>query len=111
MQPLVRRTLLACLLALPWLWPFTYGPVAATLPYLASAVLAALALALWPARDRAGAVAAVAGGWLAAALLSSGVALLQYFDLEAALFPGSTSRSRGRRSATCGSLTSWRRCW
>ena len=46
MQPLVRRTLLACLLALPWLWPFTYGPVAATLPYLASAVLAALALAL-----------------------------------------------------------------
>ncbi|MFD1891931.1 pilin glycosylation ligase domain-containing protein [Ottowia beijingensis] len=87
MQPLVRRTLLACLLALPWLWPFTYGPVAATLPYLASAVLAALALALWPARDRAGAVAAVAGGWLAAALLSSGVALLQYFDLEAALFP------------------------
>jgi len=30
------------LLALPWLWPFTSGPTAATQPYLAGAALAAL---------------------------------------------------------------------
>ena len=78
---------LAGLLTLPWLWPFTSGPVAVTQPYLASAVLAALALAWWPVRDRATAVQAVAAAWLAAAVASSVIALLQYFDLEAALYP------------------------
>lgn len=82
-----HRALLACLLALPWLWPFTSGPVASTVPYLVSAALAAVALALWPVRDRDGAVQVVAAAWLTAALLSSGIALLQYFDVEAPLFP------------------------
>lgn len=83
----LHRALLACLLALPWLWPFTFGPVAGTLPWLASLVLAALALASWPRGDRAGAVRAVAGAWLAAALASAAIALLQYFDLEAPFHP------------------------
>ena len=30
----------AGLVALPWLWPFTSGPVAATLPYLAGMAVA-----------------------------------------------------------------------
>ena len=79
-----RRLALVLLLALPWLWPFTSGPVAATQPYLVSAAVAAALLALWPARPSAGWAAA---GWLAAALASGVIALLQYFDLETALYP------------------------
>ena len=79
----------AGLVALPWLWPFTSGPVAATLPYLAGMAVAAVLLLAWPARasGRDAAIRAVAAGWLAAALASSGIALLQYFDLETPLFP------------------------
>ena len=79
----------AGLVALPWLWPFTSGPVAATLPYLAGIAVAAGLLLAWPARasGRDAAIRAVAAGWLAAALASSGIALLQYFDLEGPLFP------------------------
>ena len=77
--------LAAALLALPWLWPFTYGPTAAVEPYLVSAVVAALLLALWPRSGHTAAIAA--GGWLAAALVSSVIGLLQYFHLEARLFP------------------------
>ena len=79
----------AALVALPWLWPFTSGPVAATLPYLAGMAVAAGLLLAWPARasGRDAAIRAVAAGWLAAALASSGIALLQYFDLETPLFP------------------------
>ncbi|NZA01901.1 hypothetical protein H0I39_09280 [Ottowia beijingensis] len=102
--------LCAVLLALPWLWPFTAGPMATTLPYLVAAGVAAVLLVLWPRDAERGATVA-ATGWLAAAVLSALIALLQYFDLEAPLFPGSTSPSRGRPSATCGSPTSWRRCW
>ena len=72
--------LAAALLALPWLWPHTYGPSAAVEPYLVSAVVAALLLALWP---RTGSAGVAAGGWLAAALASSAIGLLQYFHLEA----------------------------
>ena len=87
MSSVAQRVLLAGLLTLPWLWPFTAGPVAVTQPYLASAALAALTLLCWPVRDRDGAVQAVAAAWLAAAVASSVIALLQYFDLEAALYP------------------------
>ncbi|MFT3778587.1 MAG: Wzy polymerase domain-containing protein [Ottowia sp.] len=87
MPTLVRRALLAGLLALPWLWPHTFGPVPGMEPYLVSAALAAVALALWPADDAAGAWRAVAWSWLAAALASSLIALLQYFDLETPLYP------------------------
>ncbi len=73
------------LLALPWLWPLTFGPLASFLPYLVSVCGAAMAL-MWLLRD-GGALALVGKGWLAAALISSVIALLQYFDLEGPLHP------------------------
>ena len=87
-QPMSFVPLCALLVALPWLWPFTSGPVAATLPYLAGVTVAAVLLA-WPARasGRDAPLRAVAAGWLGAALVSGGIALLQYFDLEGPLFP------------------------
>lgn len=80
------------LVALPWLWPITGGPTAAMVPYLASVVTGALLLALWPAHEGSGrslesGATMAASGWLAAALLSSVIALLQYFDLETPLHP------------------------
>jgi O-antigen ligase len=80
------------LLALPWLWPFTSGPTAAVEPYLVAAAAAGLLLALWPRSAQAAAptpsaAGIAAAGWLAAALVSSVIALLQYFHLEARLFP------------------------
>ena len=78
--------LCAVLLALPWLWPFTADPMATTLPYLVAAGVAAVLLVLWPRDAERGATVA-ATGWLAAAGLSALIALLQYFDLEAPLFP------------------------
>ena len=88
-QPMSFVPLCALLVALPWLWPFTSGPVAATLPYLAGMTVAAVLLLAWPARasGRDAPLRAVAAGWLAAALASGGIALLQYFDLEGPLFP------------------------
>ena len=83
-MPLVP--LCAMLVALPWLWPFTYGPLPATVPYLVSCAVAALLVLLWPSGARDG-VRAAAWGWAAAACLSAVLALLQYFDLEAAFFP------------------------
>ena len=89
------RLLCTLLIALPWVWPFTAGPAAALVPYLASAGFSALLLALWPAGERkhdggpatASAAAIVAWGWASAALLSAVIALLQYLDLETALYP------------------------
>ena len=79
MPAAVSRPLLAALLTLVWLWPHTYGPTAAVEPYLVCALLAAVALALWPA---AGGARIAAWAWLAAALASGAIGLLQYFDLE-----------------------------
>ena len=87
MPEAVRGALLVGLLALPWLWPFTSGPVPATQPYLVSVALAALALVLWPTRAPGRALRLAAWAWLAAALVSSVIALLQYFDLETPFFP------------------------
>lgn len=75
------------LVGFPWLWPRTFGPVAGTEPYLVSIALGALALAFWPAHDRVSATRVAAWSWLLAALLSSVIALLQYFDLETPLYP------------------------
>lgn len=88
-QPMSFVPLCALLVALPWLWPYTSGPVAATLPYLAGVTVAAVLLLAWPARasGRDAPLRAVAAGWLGAALVSGGIALLQYFDLEGPLFP------------------------
>ena len=87
MSSVVQRALLVGLLTLPWVWPLTYGPVSGAEPYLVSAMLAAAALVLWPAHDAAQAVRIAAWSWLAAALLSSVIALLQYFHLETAFYP------------------------
>ncbi len=85
----------AALVAWPWLWPFTSGPTAVTQPYLVALAAAALLLALWP-RARADGVRAATAGWLAAALLSAAIALLQYFRLEAPLHPWVNLSGAGR---------------
>ena len=77
---------LAVVVALPWLWPFTAGPMAAVQPYLVSAALGAVLLALWPRGPQRG-LRVAAWGWLLAALCSGVVALLQYFNLEGPFFP------------------------
>ena len=83
-MPLFALT--AAVVALPWLWPLTAGPLTAALPYLVAAATAAVLLLLWPRAPEQGArLAAV--GWLVAAALSAGIALLQYFNLEAPLHP------------------------
>ena len=83
------------LLALPWLWPFTSGPTAAVQPYLIAVAAAALLLVV-STRQSANAMArAAALGWLVAALLSSLIALLQYFDAEAPFHPWVNSAAPG----------------
>ncbi len=82
-----RAALLVAALTLPWLWPFTSGPTAATQPYLVGMGLAAVAWLLWPARAPEAAARLTALAWLVAAASSAAIALLQYFDLEAPFFP------------------------
>jgi len=67
-------------LTLPWLNPFSPGPSPAVLPWLLSLGCFALVL-LWVARVPLAKVAATA--WLAAALLSAILGLLQYFGATA----------------------------
>ena len=74
------------LIVVPWLWPFTSGPLAPVQPYLVSVATAAALLA-WLGRGGGEHEAVVARGWLVAALVSSGIGLLQYFNLEGALHP------------------------
>lgn len=81
------RSLYSFVVALPWLWSLTAGPSAATVPYLASIGIGALLLALWPTAERQHGAVMIASGWLAAAVASSLIALLQYFNLEAPLYP------------------------
>ncbi len=83
-MPLVPLS--AALVALPWLWPYTAGPLSSMVPYLVAAGVSAVLLALWPRRSGWGAMAA-SSGWAAAAGLSALIALLQYFDLEAPFYP------------------------
>lgn len=73
-------------LALPWLWPYTSGPLVPVEPYLASAVAAAVLLAVWP-RDLARGAGCVATGFAAAATVSALIALLQYFNFENRFYP------------------------
>ena len=70
------------LLLLPWLNPFSSGPSSAVLPWLFTLGCFALLLPLL-ARVRLAEVAASA--WLAAALLSAVIGLLQYFGATAIL--------------------------
>ena len=70
------------LIAVPWLWPFTWGPLAAAEPYLAGAATAAVLLAYLPWHGARRAFALAAWGWALAATLNGGIALLQYFNRE-----------------------------
>ncbi len=74
-------------LTLPWLNPFSPGPTPAVMPWLTS--LACFALVLLAARRLPPAQVAenVARAWLAAALLSAVLGLLQYFGATAAFAP------------------------
>lgn len=80
-----------CLLTLPWLNPFTWGPMPAVAPWLFSMAFVAGVIGL-SANTVAGVdrqlwVRAIAGAWLAAALISAAIGLVQYFGASAALAP------------------------
>ena len=75
MPPSLRHVARVLLLALPWLWPFTAGPTAATQPYLAGLGVAALLLLAWPPDVDTG-TRALRAGWLLAALASAVVPAL-----------------------------------
>ena len=77
-----RLTLALCL-ALPWLNGFTAGPSPNFWPLWGAAVLGIAVLLQWRKLD----AACMAQAWLAAALVSSLMAVLQYFGLAAALAP------------------------
>lgn len=74
------------LIAAPWFWPILLGPLPAMWPNLFAWTAGAMLIVLLPwTREQAGQT--IAGGWLLAALGSSVLALLQYFDLENGLYP------------------------
>lgn len=81
--PLAGCMGLLAILVLPWLTPFTNGPTPSVIPWL---VAAACAILVWLLRSQLTAKM-IAAGWLMAALVSAGMALLQYFDLAAAFNP------------------------
>ena len=81
--------LLAVVLALPWLNPFALGPSPNVQPLLISWASAALALGLVAVGRVSSAVLwrAAVWAWVAAAVLSAGMGLLQYLDLAADFAP------------------------
>ena len=80
---------LAVVLALPWLNPFALGPSPNVQPLLISWASAALALGLVAVGRVSSAVLwrAAVWAWVAAAVLSAGMGLLQYLDLAADFAP------------------------
>lgn len=74
--------------ALIWLWPSAPGPLPTVWPGLFAWTMGIVLFNLlaW-SNIRGKMVAVVATGWLVAALANSVVALMQYFDLEAAFAP------------------------
>lgn len=78
---------ICCLLvALSWVWPALFGPKNDMLPSLVAWASAAVLFVLLPlTRERA--ELAIASGWLLAAIISSVIGLLQFFDLENGLAP------------------------
>ena len=80
---------LAVVLVLPWLNPFALGPSPNVLPLLVSWASVALALGLVAVGRVSSAVLwrAAVWAWVAAAVLSAGMGLLQYLDLAADLAP------------------------
>jgi O-antigen ligase len=81
------------LIALPWLNPFSPGPTSAVMPWLFSLACAAFVLLLLAARVRLAEVAPSA--WLAAALISALLGVLQYFGATAVFGPWVNSTGLG----------------
>lgn len=86
---------LAVCLILPWLNGFTAGPTPDLWPWLVSAVCAVVVALGW------GSVSPrlLAATWLAAALISSALALLQYFGAAVAFAPWLSPTSAGEAFA------------
>lgn len=84
-----------CLLTLPWLNPFTFGPTPAVAPWMFSVICLAAVTGVAASTDslmetgrlRQSWVRAIAGAWLAAALISAVIGMVQYFGMSGALAP------------------------
>ena len=86
---------LGALLIIPWLNPYTAGPAPNIWPWLVSMLCGAL---LWLFRRHLTA-GLVIDGWLAVAILSSVIALLQYFGLSPSLSPWISQTQAGEAFA------------
>ena len=75
--------LLASLLILPWLNPYTSGPTPNVWPWLASGLCGVLLWLFWRGLN----VRLIAISWVIAASLSAGIALIQYFGVAAHFTP------------------------
>ena len=82
-QRLLAAWWLGALLFIPWLNPYTAGPASNTWPWLVSMLCAAV---LWLFRRHLTGELVV-GAWVAAAVVSALIGLLQYFGLAPALSP------------------------
>jgi len=79
-------------LVLPWVNPFAPGPSSSVVPWLVSASCAVIAWAAYRLSQARAVqplhwVQCIAAGWIAAALISSAIALFQYFGLASYLSP------------------------
>ncbi len=85
----VVRSLVWALLALPWVYPLASGPSPSVEPWLVTLGATGLLLALLRAEARLldTLPSIVASAWIWAALISSTMALLQYFGLAQQLSP------------------------
>jgi O-antigen ligase len=98
-----NRVLVALLLTLPWLNPFTYGPSPAMVPWLVALGATAgvlLLRAVWP-QPSGGDFwpGTAASAWLAAAVLSCLLGLAQYYGTPAAFAPWVNYTSAGEAFA------------
>ena len=78
-----QKTLLLALLLLPWLNPFAPGPSPQVLPLLISWGCLAGVLVFWPVVS----ARQIALGWLLAGLLSTAIAICQYFGVAGIFAP------------------------
>jgi O-antigen ligase len=73
--------------ALVWLWPYASGPFPPLWPNVVAWAAGGTLIALGLGRSRVEGEWVTAWGWLVAASVSSVLAILQYIDWEAPLFP------------------------
>ncbi len=93
---LMHSIAVSLFIALPWLNPFSPGPSSVVAPWLLSLGCMALIL-MWAAPVRMDRSAASA--WLAAALISAAIGLLQYFGAASLLAPWVNSAEVGEAFA------------